>query len=60
MLEKCPVCEGRGIVPKGFYNFIGGNNVTNSSLGEQCRACGGKGYVNTFTQHNPIFLDKED
>jgi hypothetical protein len=39
---RCPVCEGRGSMPRGFYD----RSTTVSSLEpEQCRACRGCGIV---------------
>lgn len=39
----CPVCGGRGIVQGGFYNLGG---VAGGTLEyEECRSCGGKGYI---------------
>lgn len=37
--HRCPVCEGRGFVPAGFYGSQVGTNPI------ECRACGGKGIV---------------
>jgi hypothetical protein len=41
---RCPVCEGRGRVPVGFYtpHFVGS---TSSISPEICRTCSGKGIV---------------
>lgn len=36
----CPVCNGKGAVPPGFYS---GNPEV--SPPEKCRACGGVGYI---------------
>lgn len=42
--QRCPVCEGRGHLPQGFYltkNFgIGTYNST-----EECRTCWGRGII---------------
>jgi len=47
---KCPVCNGRGIVPQGFYMVPEGQNFSSSSTApETCKTCGGKGY---FTFNN--------
>ena len=46
MCERCPVCEGRGIVYGGFYQSVSGVGLTVSTT-EQCRCCHGKGYVLT-------------
>lgn len=37
---KCPVCEGRGTVPCGFYSS--GSNNTGP---ERCRSCGETGFL---------------
>lgn len=41
-LFKCPVCEGRGEVPGGFYYSIQPTSVISVS---PCRACKAKGYI---------------
>lgn len=43
---KCPVCDGRGNVPRGFYdcNPILHNTSTDCSP-EVCKSCGGSGIV---------------
>jgi DnaJ-class molecular chaperone len=38
----CPVCNGTGQVPSGFYN-PGGQSIT--PVYEVCRSCNGKGYI---------------
>jgi hypothetical protein len=38
----CPVCNGRGTVPAGFYDP--GLGCTNTSA-EKCRSCQGQGYI---------------
>lgn len=43
-LHKCPVCDGSGIVPGGFYISTGGFSITGDSQ-EACRSCNGKGYI---------------
>jgi hypothetical protein len=35
--HKCPVCEGKGVVPAGFY--------TDDVANQKCRPCGGKGVI---------------
>lgn len=37
--QKCPVCEGKGKVPPGFYPD------GNQSKWQECHACGGRGIV---------------
>jgi len=42
--HKCPVCEGSGIVPSGFY-LKTGDSWTSNTTSEKCRACDGKGII---------------
>jgi DnaJ-class molecular chaperone len=42
-VEKCPVCEGRGHVPQGFYLDLCSTTGTCGPV--MCRACQGKGYM---------------
>jgi len=44
---KCPICDGRGIVPAGFYQvtFHGYGFTSTSSSHEICRSCGGSGII---------------
>ena len=42
--QKCPVCEGCGLLPIGFYNPYG-QSATNSLEPEKCRTCDGKGII---------------
>lgn len=49
MVSKCPVCDGKGRVPYGFYS-IGIYVTPNSSMridvrGEVCRSCYGQGII---------------
>lgn len=39
-VHKCPVCNGRGTVPPGFYD-----DGTTTDVRQTCRACGGKGVI---------------
>ncbi len=44
--QICPVCEGRGIVPNGFYLYPTGQTFVSSSASpEKCRTCDGKGII---------------
>jgi DnaJ-class molecular chaperone len=43
---RCPVCDGRGRVPAGFYGF--GSASSTSALPEECRTCNGRGYILVF------------
>ena len=40
--HTCPVCEGRGFIPDGFYLGIGHGHSTDT---EPCRSCNGTGIV---------------
>ena len=40
--HKCPACEGKGIVPCGFYSYWGASLGTTP---EQCKSCEGKGII---------------
>lgn len=41
-IQQCPICEGRGNVPNGFYSRLGGGR---STLNETCETCDGKGIL---------------
>lgn len=41
---RCPVCEGRGEVPAGFYYQNTSPSVVNTCP-ELCRSCGGRGVI---------------
>jgi DnaJ-class molecular chaperone len=44
--QKCPVCEGRGIVPHGFYSYPAGQQFSSTdTTPEKCRTCDGGGVV---------------
>ena len=42
---KCPVCEGNGLVPNGFYNQTDGQWSSTSITPEICKSCKGTGVV---------------
>lgn len=42
MYQKCPVCDGRGVVPHNFYTMC---TVSSSTAPEKCRTCGGHGIL---------------
>lgn len=42
---RCPVCNGNGLVPNGFYISVTGVLSTNSTNPETCRSCNGTGIV---------------
>jgi len=37
--HKCPVCDGRGVVPLGFYQIYGNYSTTDGRHDEPCRSC---------------------
>jgi DnaJ-class molecular chaperone len=41
----CPVCNGNGLVPNGFYMQTSGYWSTSSITPETCRSCNGTGIV---------------
>ena len=43
--HRCPVCNGKGIVPNGFYNSTGETWATTDASPEICRACNGSGVI---------------
>lgn len=45
VLARCPVCEGRGTVPFGFYLSQTGQILSTGTGIETCRSCDGKGIV---------------
>ena len=44
---KCPICNGNGLVSPGYYSHPGDHQfwVEVGVNPEQCRSCGGKGYL---------------
>lgn len=42
--HKCPVCDGKGVVPHGFYNTSPYFSSTNIAP-ETCRSCYGQGVI---------------
>lgn len=55
---KCPVCDGHGIVPGGFYYSTDGFSVS-TAVTEPCRACGGTGIV-WGVEERPVFNVMEE
>ena len=44
--HRCPICEGHGIVPGGFYERTPDAQAwTATNATEACRACGGQGII---------------
>ena len=56
---RCPICNGTGIVPGGFYWSVNGHS-TSTNTTEMCRQCHGSGliwgiddsYEASFTSNN--------
>lgn len=43
---KCPICNGTGTVPNGFYNQnLDGWYTSTTTRDETCRSCNGTGIV---------------
>lgn len=42
---RCPVCNGNGLVPPGFYGQTSGNWIWSPTIPETCRSCNGTGIV---------------
>lgn len=43
--HKCPICEGHGMVPGGFYTALAGCGSTSNVTAETCRSCDGNGVL---------------
>lgn len=47
-VSKCPVCDGKGRVPHGFYamsNYVTPDSTSIGACGEVCRSCYGTGII---------------
>jgi len=42
---KCPICEGKGIVPAGFYTGQCCVRLLHSTKQEKCKSCDGEGII---------------
>lgn len=42
---KCPICNGNGLVPNGFYSQVTGCWNSTSTAPETCKSCNGTGIV---------------
>jgi hypothetical protein len=48
--HRCPVCGGRGKMPRGFFDSVEGLPYSTSDLTpDQCRPCLGSGILWEFT-----------
>jgi DnaJ-class molecular chaperone len=43
--HKCPICQGVGVVPNGFYNQYSAQWSSSSATPETCRTCNGTGII---------------
>ena len=43
--HRCPVCQGNGLVPNGFYRQTSRAWSTSDATPEQCKSCAGSGLV---------------
>lgn len=43
--HKCPICEGRIILPAGFYSSLPGGSSLSNATAEKCRSCNGTGII---------------
>lgn len=43
--SRCPVCNGNGLVPNGFYRQTSGLWSSTSTKPETCKSCNGSGVV---------------
>lgn len=53
--HKCPICEGRGVVPGGFYSATTDCWSWNTTQ-ETCRQCGGTGII-WADENGPLFVN---
>jgi len=42
--QKCPVCNGKGVLPHGFY-ITSETFITSSTEDEICKTCNGQGII---------------
>jgi len=43
--QRCPVCNGNGLVDNGFYRQTSGTWTTTNTAPEKCKSCNGQGIV---------------
>ena len=57
--QKCPICDGKGIVSGGYFGnpgYIDENGYSHWAAGnaaETCKVCGGTGLIETPEQDTP-------
>jgi len=42
--QRCPVCDGRGVVQKGFYSYSI-NSSSSDTIPDKCKTCNSKGII---------------
>lgn len=57
---KCPVCNGKGIVPTGFYNSLSGYYISSTTVSEKCRSCNGTGIIWGWYEDEHVWGGYED
>ena len=64
MYQRCPVCNGNGLVSAGFYSHAGNEQyyTTLSTAPEKCLTCDGKGIIKitTGTVDEPLRAKADD
>ena len=45
--QKCPICDGSGIVSGGYFERCGVEQWTSANAAETCWVCGGSGIIKT-------------
>ena len=59
--QKCPVCNGVGIVSGGYFNRAGDcNSWVAYDTTEDCRICEGKGIIDEVTGHPPQKVEEKN
>ncbi len=57
--QRCPVCDGKGLVPNCFYATTSGiGSTTQTYLPEKCRTCNGAGVILPPYIHAQRIADK--
>jgi len=55
---KCPICNGTGNVPGGFYESVGDGEWASTRLADECRKCEGKGIIWSESESAPCLKKK--
>lgn len=59
MPDKCPICQGRGSVPQGFYDYQNPVYIGTVMQTEGCRRCGGLGTVESEPRFQILTIPPE-